>query len=231
MSLEFQPLRDAYRRVAADEMAASGEPCPPPEAIARFVRSRKPRKARGKILSHLARCGSCAGEAMIFARLNREIEDTVRAAGPVSPLPWRFLESFKGMKPWWIRPVTIGGLAIVLLGLSYLFLLRPRQESPVWRGDAGEVQLVAPVGKTVEADSWEFDWRPFPGAESYSVEVSDRALSPIWKSEPLPADRLSPPASLRAALEAGSSYYWSVSARLANGLVVKSGLMEFTLKR
>jgi len=231
MSLEFGRLRDAYRRAATDEMAASGEPCPAPEEIARFVEGEKPRKERRRILSHLARCEPCAGEAKIFARLSREIEDTIEAARPDKSIPMRFLESLRGPKPWWIRPVAIGGFAIILLGLAYLFIIRPQMTVPVWRGSAVEIRIVAPVRTTVAGGSWEFDWQPYPEAEAYVVEVLDPALSPIWKSERLAIDRLSPPAALIAVLKPGNSYYWSVSAHLENGLVVKSGLTEFGLKR
>jgi len=231
MKLEFGRLRDAYRRAAAAEMAASGEPCPPPEAIVRFVTGERPKKERGRILSHLARCEPCAGEAKIFARLNREIEETIGAVKPDRPRPLRFLEFSRGLKPWWIRPVAIGGLAVILLGLAYLFILRPRMTAPVWRGEAGGVQLVAPVREAVESGSWEFAWRPYRGAEAYTVEVFDPALSLIWKSGRLAVDHLSPPAGLRDVLKTGSSYFWSVSAHLENGLIVKSSLMEFALKR
>lgn len=231
MSSEFGRLRDAYRRAAADEMTTSGEPCPPPEEIARFVRGEKPKKERRRILSHLGRCEPCAGEAKIFARLSREIEDTIEAAKPERSIPSRFLESLRGPKPWWTRPVAIGGLAIILLGLAYLLILRPSMTAPVWRGNTGEIRLLAPVRETVGSGSWEFDWSPYPGAEAYTVEVFDPALSLIWKSERLAVDRLSPPAALSAVLKPGSSYYWSVSAHLENGLVVKSRLTEFGLKR
>ena len=90
---------------------------------------------------------------------------------------------------------------------------------------------MTPVREKTVSGAWIFDWKPIRQAESYTVEVFDRTLSSIWKSGPLHDARLAPPEELRLLLKAGSGYFWSVTARLPNGLLVKSRLGEFALRR
>jgi len=224
-------LEEIYRRLAADDLARSGEKCPSPEELARLLAEKMPGKRRRRILAHVSMCESCAEGVRMLLGAEREI-DALLAGIPVRGAKnASFMQRLRTFRFGWPRPIAIGAVFLALIGLALLFVLLSRTPSSVWRGEPAEVELISPVRSAVQSGSLEFRWRAYPGAESYQVQVYDSALSPLWNSGRLTSDRLSAPDDLRSALKSGGSYFWMVSALPADGPVVKSGLAEFTWSR
>ncbi|HEX8069517.1 MAG TPA: zf-HC2 domain-containing protein [Pyrinomonadaceae bacterium] len=73
--------------------------------------------------------------------------------------------------------------------------------------------LVGPVGRVVRADRPVLRWRPLAGAVSYRVAIVNSNFQVVAESAPTPATEWTPPAPLVR----GQTYYWQVTATLADG--------------
>lgn len=224
-------LEEAYRRLAADELARSGEKCPSPEDLSALLAEKMPGTRRRRILDHVSMCEACAESVRMLLRAEREIDALLAGIPGSGSKNASFLHRLQTSRFGWPHPVVFGAVFLTLLVLVLLFVLRSRTPSSVWRGEPGVIELVSPIRSAVQRGELEFSWRAYPGAESYQIEVYDPALLPVWKSGRLTSDRLTAPGDLRSALKSGGSYFWMVSARLPDGLLVKSELAEFTWSR
>ena len=73
--------------------------------------------------------------------------------------------------------------------------------------------LVGPVGKVTREDRPALRWRPLAGAVSYRVSVVNSKFQVVAESGPTRATEWTPPAPLTR----GQTYYWQVTATLADG--------------
>lgn len=73
--------------------------------------------------------------------------------------------------------------------------------------------LVGPVGRVVREDRPELRWRPLVGAVSYRASVVNSNFRVVAESGPTNAGEWTPP----VALARGQTYYWQVTATLADG--------------
>lgn len=78
--------------------------------------------------------------------------------------------------------------------------------------------LVGPVGKVVREDRPVLRWRALAGAVSYRAAVVDANFQAVAESGPMPATEWTPPAALRR----GQTYYWQVTATLADDTRITS---------
>ena len=96
--------------------------------------------------------------------------------------------------------------------------------------DAGQppplITLEAPKGE-VRGVPELFSWRPFAGAASYRVTVSDAdTVWPLIRATTAEA-RMPIPAGRRRAIRPGRIHEWSVEALDARGTVIGSGTVRF----
>lgn len=73
--------------------------------------------------------------------------------------------------------------------------------------------LVGPVGRVVREDRPALRWRPLAGAVSYRASVVDSNFQVVAESQSTHATEWTPPAPLGR----GQTYYWQVTATLADG--------------
>ena len=90
------------------------------------------------------------------------------------------------------------------------------------------LQPLAPDGEVASSAPIEFRWRGAPEAERYTLTVLD-ALGDIVLRESTPADRLEV-APAATGLEPGASYFWYVSAEMADGTSAQSEILDFSLR-
>jgi hypothetical protein len=232
MNVDFRVLQEMHRLAAADETSGSDDPCPPAEQILRLCAGREFfRKDARRVTDHLARCASCAAEAQAFLRTMQEMENTIDEFGRIAPRRLRPKRVRITVPRWLPRPVFVVSIAVLLIGLSAMFLMRTKATQAVWRGSSPEVHLLSPGQESLESAGWEFTWRAFPGAEAYYVEIFDSTGSRVWKSARVSESRITFPEERRPALMPGETYFWTASAVLKNGAIAKSRLMEFVSRK
>jgi hypothetical protein len=73
--------------------------------------------------------------------------------------------------------------------------------------------LIGPVGKVVREDRPVLRWRPLAGAVSYKAAVVNSKFQVVAESRPTIANEWASP----VVLQRGQTYYWQVTATLADG--------------
>ncbi len=208
--------------------------CPSSEILLRCHRLDLSRQKRREVMDHLSRCAQCVQDSRFILNVLKEegqllgrLEDVVhrwnRRWNPVYPLQGLFARL--------LSPQAAVALTVaVVSALSYFLIIKPDDRSSSVRGDASAIELIAPLDEPSVSGSFVFKWNPVPGPRSYLVEVFDDSLALLWRSPSLDTDQMSPPDELLGKLGQGRSFFWMVTAVLADGKKVASQLQEFRLK-
>src|SRR5204862_6768626 len=95
------------------------------------------------------------------------------------------------------------------------FLVSPRRgqppPEPVRGQDGGlDAAISPPSGAALAEPPGELRWAPQRDAVAYRLKLFDAAGNALFTSDRLQAPRLVPPPNVRARLERGQRYFWSV---------------------
>jgi anti-sigma factor RsiW len=175
-----------------------------PEQIAAYLDRTLSAAEYGQVEAHLVECRECRVEVL-------EVE---RLAGSVP-----------GPRRWVAVPLLAAAAAAVVLVV--MLPGRPAPE-PVHREPAVQSSLapatLAPEGSVTRLE--ELTWTGVVGADRYRVALFDTAGRVLWEATVSDTTALVP-ATVSASLDAASSYFWSVRARVAWDRWTESGLTEF----
>jgi len=123
--------------------------------------------------------------------------------------------------------VGVAIFIIFLAGAWWLFWPRPPQ--PGYRSSSSDsVVILSPSGKMAGPPE-EFRWQSFAGAKAYKFELVDKSLKIIY-SQKTSSSSLILPAAVRAELQKGTIYAWSVEALDANEQKLASTSATFQIK-
>lgn len=207
--------------------------CPESELLARCVTREGSRKARKRIIEHVAECPDCARKIKCMLGISEEVDrlaDDVMAPKRESA----GLESQKKRLAW--APVSRRTAAAILAGLlglivvSYSVLKIMDRSGPRGRPNARLVLLSPGANASISLSDVRFAWAELPGAEHYVVEVFDRSLELLWQSGPQTGNMTSIPTAAGLDITRGKKLFWRVTAVLANGKEIRSRLAKFFLK-
>jgi hypothetical protein len=171
---------------------------------------------RGRMVSHLAECESCAGRyASIFR--NRPLET------PVTPAPEELTQRGYAaygrprVNSWtslFAKPaVALASLAVIV---AVVWTIRDRQAEPVYRGAGAGVELLTPPDGSTVANDVAFQWR----AED-ATGCRLRVYDPSHPDSPVVDRRADSGAQAQAGererLVSGVTYRWFVECASADG--------------
>lgn len=167
---------------------------------------------RARIEQHLADCAECRQEIA-------ELRAMLSQAAPVSRRPQ-------------LPRRTIGlGLAAAA---ALIWIVAPRSAAdrervgaPQGADAALSIEVVHPRGDETVAGSFDLVWRAVAPDAAYRVTLSDSSGLTLWNSSTRDTTAR-PPRGILAA--AGSRFFWSVDALLADGNTASSGSIDFTVR-
>lgn len=215
------------------ERAGARHTCPKPEDLALLVEEEIGRRARKRIMKHVANCPDCSMILKSLLSLSRTVDELVpktevdrrplSESMPDGEKPARFMRSRR------LAITAIASIAgIAIIAVSIARFSRPY----TLRGRAGGIELIAPEkGALLEAGRIRFEWKAVPSASRYYVEVFGGSLELIWRSEPLIGSQAELPAEAAATVRRGGTYFWKVTAVLAGGREIVSKTAKFSLRR
>lgn len=215
------------------DQAGSGETCPAPEDLALLAEQGAGRQARKKMMKHVANCPDCVRILKSLLALSRQVDELTAKPGifprPVlEPISDRTkpAHSFLGRRLVIVTLASFVGLAIIAISVAKL-------PSPyALRGRARGIELIAPkTGALLEAGRIGFEWRAVPKASRYFVEIFGGSLELVWHSDPLYGPHAELPAGTAAAVQRGGTYFWRVTAVLADGQEIVSKAAKFSIRR
>ncbi len=192
-----------------------------PECRAVFEAIREIRSQSREILSGLDGLDLRSGETRRRLReeARREIHRLRRNRRP------------KGRKAFrWLGVPAIGA-AVALLAI---FVIAPnlgtRRTTALERnGSPLEIGLLRPRG-TVPASALTFEWTRQPEARSYRLEIYDRALEQVYRSDPLDGNAFSLPEDAAALIRRNEVYFWKIVVDDKDSQTIQSEFAKFILQ-
>lgn len=196
-----------YRHGTAARGAADRADCVPPEALLAVVEQRGPEAERLATINHATACADCAEELELL-RASRVVRDRAR----LSP-----------------TGLALAASLVLAAGLGYYTLARSRapaatDDSDPMRGAAGDIQLVSPTASAPRLDT--LVWRSVTSATSYAIELRRDDGSLVTRATSADTVFVLPDS---ARMGPGSTVYWTVSARLADGTELRSAARRVRL--
>lgn len=212
---------------------AAGEACPTIERLTQCVLAAVPRKERSEIVAHAANCAACAAALKDLLDVSAET-DRVAAEIKRSVGRGQAGES-RGAKMFWGRlagkPAIAVMAGIFVLAVMTFSVWRLLDRSGTRGGPEARILLVSPVAGSVSRDGLEFRWEGLAGADHYRVELFDKSLKPVWRSDHVSGNEVRPADGVGNGLNAGETYYWMVTAITVDRSEIKSRLAEFSVKK
>jgi hypothetical protein len=202
---------------------------------------------------HLAKCPRCQAEltllkefeassplpdegaavTWISAQLDRNLDQiknprsVSRNAQSTTATGW-FSGLFKVGTGRWLVPVA----AIVVVTTASLILLRPSKE-PELHANLGsgqaiyrsqQVEVVSPIGELAGAPN-SLQWKGFPGAAEYKVEIMEVDHAPLWSAKTNDIS-ITIPSATRAKMLPGKPVIWQATALDSQGRTLAVSQLE-----
>ncbi len=225
-------------------MPSSGKGCPSPKKMIRLLRSRSSEREATKLVDHISHCRSCAGEFRFLLEALRHEEKLIDDLGqwlssknPAGVQEGERLRRFDpgiDRRPSFLRFSRSTAFLLtgfVLVGLLVAGLLIFRAPEKYRAGTGSAVELLNPVDEQISTSGLVFRWKKTRNSEYYVLELFDKALSPVWKSERISDNYAVLPRAVAEKLEINGSYFWMITARRTDGEDITSRLEEFTVKK
>jgi hypothetical protein len=244
MSFDDQKLRAIYQGWEESKKPSSGKGCPSPRKMIRLLRSRSSEREATKLVDHISHCSSCAGEFRFLREALRHEEKLIddlgrwlsstNSAEVQGGARQRSLKPGIDRRPFFLRfsqstAFLLIGFVFVGLLVAGLWIFRAPEKYRAGTGSA--VELLYPVDKEISTSGLVFRWKKTRNLEYCVLELYDKALSPVWKSERISDNFAVLPRAVAEKLEINGSYFWMITARGTGGEDNTSRLEEFTIKK
>lgn len=192
-----------------------------PECMTVFEAAQEIRSRSGEILDGLERLGEqgCEARDRLRDRARQEVILLRKSRRP------RRLSSYRRL----LIP-AVGTVLALLAAWAIIPSAGPRLTSSVERdGSPLELGLLRPRG-AVPRSALTFEWTARPEAQSYRLQIYDRALEPVYQSGPLGADPYPLAGDAAALLRTDGVYFWKIAAVYKDGRTIASEFAKFTLQ-
>ena len=243
MKINSDELKTHYQAYVDSRKPNSRDGCPSGKKLLGLLRSRLSEKEGTRIVDHISACSYCAREFKFMAEILRNEAELLQDIGQFLPRKIsdedqnKAKELFPGSRKIrrlafshlsWKTAVLVSCFVIIGAIISVLLMLPSREE---FRTDyLLKVELFQPVGESIYKSPLVFKWKKVRNSEYYVLELFDKALLPIWKSEKISTNYVVLPSKIFEKLEIGSSFFWVITAHFSNGEKARSRLEEFSLK-
>jgi hypothetical protein len=205
---------------------------------------------------HVAQCPRCQSELALLRSFESEspLADEGAAVAWISAQMERRLDQIKGassgaqpegswIERWfgtrnvrWLAPVAAAAVVAVA---GFVWMHSRNNKEPDLLASAGsgtaiyrsqEIEVVGPAGEVAQAPK-SLQWKPFPGAADYKVEVMEVDHASLWTSQTID-NSVTIPASTRAKMLPGKPVLWQVTALSRQGQVLAtSQVQRFSVSR
>jgi len=209
---ELETLRVAW---AARTPTSPGPECPAAEAIWEAVAGARPESEARSMLAHSIQCPDCSA----LWRLARELHVS---AGDVAPSGVAEVVPLQRRQT--VRWVAATGALAAAAALALVLVPRGagRAPEPVVRGTEGVVLRADPATGTLDRTHPVLRWRGAPEGSRYTVVVSTRDLTVLYRRSGVVANELELPPDALSAVAPGGEIVWRIEAIAPGGRRVAS---------
>jgi len=192
---------------------APGPECTPPEAIWDAVAGNRSEREVQAMLAHSLGCADCSALWRLAHDLRGASE---RSSAPSAVIPLRRPAPVR-----WL--IGAGALVAALLALMLVPRGGPRETSPVVRGTEVAVLRADPETASVDRAHAVLRWMGAPEGSRYTVVVSTRDLTVLFRKSGLVASQLELPPETLSTVPPGEEIVWRVEAITPGGRRISSG--------
>jgi hypothetical protein len=203
-----QQLREQYNRFLESRRVGSREGCASLDAIDALVARQGSETGRLATMDHVMACPACRAE---FEQL--------RALRAAEDRPAHIRRRL------WMAAASIA----VLVGAGLLWRVRPQPAPEEYRGGAGVLTVVGPVGATPLQAPLAFVWHAVPGGATYHFELLDADGGAVLDTASGTDTVFVLPDSV--SLEPGRTYAWWVQGNGPGGGQPRSAAVRFILSK
>jgi hypothetical protein len=204
-------LRQAFAQLS--ETTPRRPECPPDERLWEAARGGLPPEATKRLADHVASCGACV-EAW---RLARELAGKEKAVASLRARPSARAAS-------WRRGAWAMAAALVVLAGAALWRTpwRPSPEPTLREGQEVALRSLVPENQPLPRASFLLKWSSAGEGATYDLYVVTEDLQNIASTRGVRTNEFLVPEKSLAALPAGATVIWRVSARLRDGRGITS---------
>jgi hypothetical protein len=222
--------------------------CTERAAVIELFLGEKSVEEKSRLLSHIMTCAECLpllaaaqelstqGDAILKKLQGTDWEKLdvrslrQRARAEIQSLRARRKARKRSILPK-LRIPAIAATACALLLISVLLLVRaPRTDDRERSPGQWQVLLLEPRGET-KLGSLVFEWTLLKEAQSYTLEIFDKLLNPVYQSAPLTRKSFTLPDNVSCDLVSGQVYFWKISAHLEDNQTFESEFGKFRIKK
>lgn len=231
MKYDDDLLKAAFQAGMATPGPRDRRGCPSPESLARSFEPRASRREKRRIIDHLATCSFCREEFEFYHELqvfHKELQieyeeddhaeaiDTIAKGGRslVRPL---------------LNYVSLL-LGFIIISSAVILLFKSVNISETERSKPSAVILAYPTSSHHMSEELTFQWKPYPSAQYYVLELFNDSLEPLWTSPPIQGLQIRLPRELGDEIKPGSHYYWMITAYSGPSKTGESKLMPFVIR-
>ena len=204
---ELEKLRAAW---AVRPPSAPGPDCSPPDAIWDAVAGNRAEDEVRAMLTHALGCADCSALWRLARELGSAGQDEA-AIRPAEVLPL----ARRARQQWLVGAGALAAAAVLVL----LLVPRsgPRETTPVLRGADDAGLRADPASATLDRSHPVLRWSGAPDGSRYSVVVSTRNLTVLYRKSGLAKPELEIPVDALSAVRAGGDIVWRVEAIAPGG--------------
>jgi len=235
MKLKNKDLRILYQAKIIEKTPSSRKGCPPPSEFLHLFRKKIPEAQKTIILDHITNCGYCAQEFSFVLEATRLEKKMKTIAGDIKiagakPLADRgFFQGIFSARHTWRIITPVAGIIFCLILAAFVFIPSKIRTHPYRNFIVNQIELVRPKSEKTVRFPIEFEWKRKDGAEYYIVELFDKTLYLIWRSEKTDLNQMRLPIDLVQQMKKNERYFWMVTGYFPSGKKIESPLEEFSL--
>jgi len=232
MKIDHEEMKTLYKEYIAEKTPQQGKDCPSPEMIFSLFKPNTSESIRNETLAHVLECSHCTKDFQLILSTLREEKKFINNLEGVFNSRKKDHKKEKRSKSILLR--LSWKYALFLIGaaiIAVVFMLNI-SNIHVYRGtNHKSIGLISPLDQNYIKSNLLFEWETVENANYLIIEIFDKSLYPIWKSEKITGNRMSLPSDALAKLDSSNVYYWLVTAFMPNDLILESQLQKFEISR
>lgn len=242
MKITDKDLQKLYKAHIVEKIPISRKNCPSQKKFINFFRTKLSEKQRIGLIDHITNCCYCAQEFEFTTQILRDEKKLIEEIGNIIQNKWikkTAGKSDKGSLSYLRKrkilffPALSWKLSLIIFGavilISALIIFQNSERRDYRDKNTQSINLIEPIKGKYSKSLLVFKWNEYNGSDHYILEIFDETLYPVWESNKILKNNFVLPDEIAKKLIGNKTYFWMITAFLADGRKIESKLEEFTV--